>query len=217
MADSDNSTTLPFVTRRKILTGTAIALGALTFDAFANDTIEIEGSSDPVLALWRQWQETHLLMESHVRKAQSLEQQLAETLDYPCAKIELSDGEWVTAYSLTAIREIFDGAPNERAACSRAETEFAANQLRWDEADRAIGYSATVKAEHEAADRAANILDIMATTSSTSLAGVEAKLDAALREGSVWDDCSEFPWPQIRSALNDIIRLKQYQASGAPS
>lgn len=217
MADSDNSTTLSFVTRRKILTGASIAIGALGFDAFANDAIEIDGSSDPVLALWRQWHDAHVLMENHGCRTQSLEQQLAETVDYPCAKIELPDGKSVTAYSLTAIRDIFDGAPDDAADRTRAEAAFAEHQLRWDEADQKIGYSARVKAEHVAADQAANILEVMATTSSTTLAGIEAKLDATLREGTVWEDCSEFPWPQIRSALNDIIRIKQHQASGAPS
>ncbi|MBB4096159.1 hypothetical protein [Brucella pecoris] len=217
MADSDNSTTLPFVTRRKILTGTAIVAGALASDVFARDMIENEALSDPVLALWREWQDAHLLMESHGSRLKSLEQQLAETVDYPCAKIELSGGDSVTAYSLTAIREIFDGAPDENVACAKAEAEFAEHQLRWDEADLEIGYSATVRAELEAGDRAANILDVMATTSSTSLAGVEAKLDATLREGNVWEDCSEFPWPQLRSVLNDILRMRHNQSDGAKS
>ncbi|MER9614281.1 hypothetical protein [Mesorhizobium sp. M0207] len=33
------------------------------------------------------------------------------------------------------------------------------------------------------------------------------KLDAVLREGEAWEECSEFPWPQIRSALNDLVRF----------
>ncbi|MBJ6133683.1 hypothetical protein JAU75_12620 [Ochrobactrum sp. Q0168] len=215
MADSDNSIRLPFVTRRKILAGTAIAVGAVASDILARDMIKNEALSDPVLALWRQWQDAHLLMESHGSRLKSLERQLAETVDYAHAMIELTNGERVRVYSLTAIWDIFDDAPDGAAACAKAEIDFAAHQSRWNDADREIGYSATVKAEQEAGDRAANILDVMAATASTSLAGVEAKLDATLREGSVWENCSEFPWPQIRSVRNDIRRMRNNQSHGA--
>lgn len=214
MADSHNSTTLPSVTRRKMLTGTAIALGTLSSHAFAGDTLDMEISSDPVLTLWQQWHDAHHQMERLGREQQKLERQLAETVDYPHAMIELSDGERVAAYSLNAIYDVFDDTPNDMAARAKAEVEFAAHQLRWDEADREIGYSATVKAEHEADDHATDLLDVMAVTSSTSLAGVAAKLDAVLREGSVWEDCNEFPWPQIRSVLDDIERLKRTRSNG---
>ncbi|WP_420963949.1 hypothetical protein [Brucella sp. IR073] len=38
-------------------------------------------------------------------------------------------------------------------------------------------------------------------------AGVAGKLDAALREGEYFEDCTDFPWPLIRSALGDILRI----------
>lgn len=217
MADSDNNTTLPFVTRRKMLAGAAMAVGAFASSALATETVEIETSSDPILALWRQWQDAHLSMKSHGDKLHYLEQQIVERVDYPRARIELSDGEYVVAYSLTAIRDISHGSHDEAEACVKAEAELAAHQLRWDEADRQVGYSATVKAEREAGDQAASILDTMAATASTSLAGVEAKLDAMLREGNVWEDGSEFPWPQIHSVLNDVIRMRQHSANGSVS
>jgi hypothetical protein len=59
MVDSDNTTTLLYVTRRKMLSGTAIAMGAWGSGAFAVDTVMREASSDPVLTLWRQWQDAH--------------------------------------------------------------------------------------------------------------------------------------------------------------
>lgn len=48
----------------------------------------------------------------------------------------------------------------------------------------------------------------------TTLAGVAGKLDAVLREGEAWEECSEFPWPQIRSALNDLVRIAQQMSAG---
>ncbi len=213
MADSDNSTTLPFVTRRKMLASTALAMGAWGSNAFADNKIGREAVCDPVVTLWHQWQDAHHLAESLCHKQQRLERQLAKTIGFPCAMIQLSGDERVAAYSLGAIRDVFRLAPEQTAACAKAEAEFAAHRLRWDEADREIGYSATVQAEREAGDRAEDLLNAMAATSATSLAGVVAKLDAVLREGNIWEDGSEFPWPQIRSALDDLARMGRHGAN----
>ncbi|QCL97487.1 hypothetical protein CFBP7129_15795 [Agrobacterium tumefaciens] len=207
MADSDNSTTLPYVTRRKLLTGSAIAVGAWNSDAFAGHKITGTASADPVLTLWHQWRDAHGLTERLRRRQQGLERQLAETVGFPFAIIPLPDGDPVAAYSREAIDDVFRFTPEETAACAKAEAEFAAHQLRWDRADQEIGYSAAVQAEREAGDRAEDLLDAMAATSATTLAGVAAKLDAILREGNIFEDGSEFPWPQIRSVLDDLARM----------
>ncbi|AYM80352.1 hypothetical protein G6L67_04215 [Agrobacterium tumefaciens] len=214
MADSDNTTTLPFVTRRVILAGTAIAMG--TWGSTASVTTETAGiaSSDPVLPLWHRWRDANRLTERLRRKQQGLERQLAETVSFPFVAIQLSDGRRVAAYSLEAIHDVFRFTPEEREARAKAEAEFAAHQLRWDRADRDIGYSAAVQAERDAGDRAEDLLGAMAAMSATTLAGVAAKLDAVLHEGNIWEDGSEFPWPHIRSALDDIRRLKEYASKG---
>lgn len=214
MADSDDTTTLSLVTRRKMLASTAVALGAWGSNAFAGNKIAGETSSDPVLTLWHQWQDAHRLTESLCRQQQGLERQLAETVGFPFAIIQLSDGERVAAYSLEAIHDVLHLAPEETEACAKAEAEFAAHKLQWDRADQEIGYSATVQAEREAGDRAEDLLDAMAATSATCLVGVAAKLDAVLREGNIWEDGSEFPWPQIRSALDDLARIGRHGANG---
>jgi hypothetical protein len=37
---------------------------------------------------------------------------------------------------------------------------------------------------------------------------VAGKLDTVMREGEAWQECSSsFPWPQIRSARDDLVRL----------
>lgn len=105
-------------------------------------------------------------------------------------------------------------APEDAPACAVAEAKFEAHKLRWDMADRDIGYSVTVHAEREAADRASDLLDAIAAMPATSLAGVAAKLDAVLREGNIWEDGSEFPWPHIRSALDDLAHIARHGANG---
>ncbi|MCO6178427.1 hypothetical protein [Ciceribacter sp. RN22] len=205
---------MPFVTRRKVLAGTAIAVGTWGSGAFAGGSIVEEESADPVLTLWHEWQDARRLTERLCRQQQGLERQLAETIGFPFALIQLSDGEPVAVYSREAIADVLRLAPEEAAACAKAEAEFASRETQWDGADWEIGYSATVRAERDAADRASDLLDAMAATPATSLAGIAAKLDAVLREGKILDDGSEFPWPQIRSALGDLARIGRRGASG---
>lgn len=55
------------------------------------------------------------------------------------------------------------------------------------------GYTAALRAEREAGDRAQDLLEAFSTTPATTLAGVAGKLDAVLREGEAWEEGSEFP------------------------
>lgn len=123
----------------------------------------------------------------------------------------------MAVYSREAIHDVLRFAPEEVAACAEAEAEFEAHELRWDRVDRDIGYSATVQAEQDSADRASDLLDALAATPATSLAGVAAKLDAVLREGNICEDGSEFPWPHIRSALDDLARIARHSANDVAS
>ncbi|MER9059945.1 hypothetical protein [Mesorhizobium sp. M0698] len=91
----------------------------------------------------------------------------------------------------------------------KAEADLAAHQARWDAAAEEGGYTAALRDEREAGDRAEDLLEAFSTTPATTLAGVAGKLDAVLREGEAWEGSSEFPWPQIRSALSDLVRMVQ--------
>ncbi|WP_292133393.1 hypothetical protein [Mesorhizobium sp.] len=51
MADSDNTTTLPLVTRRRVLAGTAIAIAAWQPKAFARIDLEKVQSADPAVVV----------------------------------------------------------------------------------------------------------------------------------------------------------------------
>ncbi|WP_206075225.1 hypothetical protein [Mesorhizobium tamadayense] len=213
MADSDNTTTLPFVTRRKMLAGTAIALAGSKRNAFARNGLE-DLSADPAVAVWRQWQAAHDETERLCRQQQRLERKLAESVGFPCATVLLRGGEDVTLHSLQAIHEVLDLGPEDAAMRAQAETDFAAHQARWDAAARESGYSAALQAERKAADRTEDLLELLSETPAASLAGVAAKLDAVLREEEGPADDAEFPWPQIRSVLGDVIRIGQELVPG---
>ncbi|CAN7590470.1 hypothetical protein LJR234_004519 [Mesorhizobium amorphae] len=208
MADSDNTTTLPLVTGRTVAARTTNAMVGSRPTEFARKTLEEDKSDDPAVTVWREWQDAFKLTERLCREQQRLELELAETIGFPSGTI-LSNGESVTLHSLKEIRDLLGVDPIDAAVRAEAEANFAAHQARLDAADRAIGYSAAMLAEHEAANRAEALLEELSETPATTLAGVAAKLDAVLKEGPSSEHDAEFPWPQIRSAIEDIARISQ--------
>ncbi|MER9362538.1 hypothetical protein [Mesorhizobium sp. M0500] len=121
--------------------------------------------------------------------------------------ISLPEGEDVTLHSIEALHSVLGKGPAMAALREKAEADFAAHQARWDAAAEETGYTAALRAEREAGERAEHLLEAFSTTPATTLAGVVGKLDAVLREGEAWEECSEFPWPQIRSAFSDLMRI----------
>jgi hypothetical protein len=211
MGDSDNTTTLPFVTRRRVLAGgmiTSIAV-ALEKSALAGIAAARNFPLDPALALWREWETAHKLTERLCRRQQRLKMRLVESVGFACVTVRLPAGDDVTIHSIEALNEVLGKEPNMAALRETAEAQFAAHQARWDAAAEETGYSAALRSEREAGDRAQDLLEAFSTTPATTLAGVAGKLDAVLREGEAWEEGSEFPWPQIWSALSDLVRIAQ--------
>ncbi|RUW45143.1 hypothetical protein EOA32_34900 [Mesorhizobium sp. M1A.F.Ca.ET.072.01.1.1] len=190
MADSDNTTTLPLVTHRRAVVGVASAIARSSRNVFASRDLKASQSDDLAEAVWRTWQDAHEETQRLCGEQQCLERKLIEAVGLPRATLQSSDGENV-------------------------EADFEAHKARWDTADRELGYSATLRAERDAAQRAADLLEMLSRTPATSLAGVAAKLDAVLREGQPSEDDPEFPWPQIRSVLDDVVRIGQQTGQGA--
>lgn len=83
MADSDNTTTLPPVTRRRLLAGTAAAEWQPS--AFARNDLETDQSADPAVAVWRKGQAVHHKTGQLCRRQQRFERKLTETIGFPCA------------------------------------------------------------------------------------------------------------------------------------
>ncbi|MCP9233428.1 hypothetical protein NMG46_24875 [Mesorhizobium sp. LMG 17147] len=209
MTDSDNITSLPFVTRRRVLAGTVVATTAWTLEgnASAGDAGTTNVPSDPALALRREWERVHKQTERLCRRQQRLETRLVESVGFPCVTVRLCEGEQVTVHSIEMLNEVLGKAPDMAALRDKAEADFAAHQARWDAAAEETGYTAAFRAEREASEKMQDLLQAFSTTPATTLAGVAGKLDAVLREGEAWEECSEFPWPQIRSALNDLVHI----------
>lgn len=212
MADSDHSTTSSFVTRRRMLAGTALATLAWPFQAKAQpiETRTSQNNADPALLAWQEWKTAALRTEALCHKQQRLETQLAREIGFPRTTLRLpGGGETLEFFSPEDIDDICGSALDMADLSAKAKAELAAHQARWDVVDAQIGYSATKQAEVEAGEREQELVEALTATPATSLAGIAGKLDMIFHEGTIWEDDTEFPQPQVRSALRDLIRLAQ--------
>ncbi|MBD1548682.1 hypothetical protein [Roseibium aggregatum] len=210
MADSEISTSLSSVTRRMLLAGTALVTAAWTINTFARWPTLDGDEPDAALRLWKEWNEANLRTSELCRRQQGIEARLFETVGFPRAEVDLpEEGGPVLLHSQDQIEEFFGNDPSTAAIQARAEDNLAAHQARWDAADSELGYSAAKQEEETAALLEQELVDALMNTPATSLAGVASKLDAILREGESSEDCPDFPWPFIRSALADLVRIVQ--------
>ncbi|MEW9309933.1 hypothetical protein [Labrys neptuniae] len=212
MADSDHSTTLSFVTRRRLLLGTTLTTLAWPFQAKAQAAEPQTGhdNPDPALLAWQSWKTVALRTEALCHKQQRLETQLVREIGFPRTTLRLPGSrEALEFFSPEDIEAVCGSAPEMADLCTKAKAELAEHQARWDAIDEKIGYSATKQAEVEAGEREQELVDALTATPATSLAGIAGKLDMIFHEGSIWEDDTEFPQPQIRSALRDLIRIAE--------
>ncbi|MFT4129093.1 hypothetical protein [Labrys sp. (in: a-proteobacteria)] len=212
MADSDHSTSLSFVTRRRLLAGTTMA--ALVWPcqgkAQSAEILAGDSSADPALLAWQEWKTAALKTEALCHKQQRLETKLVREIGFPQTTLQLpGSGETLAIFEPDTIEDICGSDPNMASLRAKAEAELAVHQARWDVVDTQIGYSATKQAEEEAGEQERILVEALTATSATSLAGIAGKLDMILHEGAVRIDDTEFPQPQIRSALCDLIRIAQ--------
>jgi hypothetical protein len=162
------------------------------------------------VSLWEEWKAAALRTETHCRKQQRFETELVRNVGFPKVTTRLPDnGEKVTVFSLDAIEDIYGSDPKSANLRAEAEAELAAHQVLWNAADEKLGYAAAKQEEEEAGNREQNLVDALTDTRATSLAGLAGKLDVILHEGESWEECTEFPWPHIRSALCDLVRIGQ--------
>ncbi|WP_306030724.1 hypothetical protein [Stappia sp. MMSF_3263] len=213
MADSETSTTLPFVTRRTLLKGT-ITVSA-TWRFHPSYALSAPAFPDPALSIWYDWNRAHLRTTALCRRQQMLEARLVRTVGFPKAQVRLP-GEDTTA-TATCFQDIVELLGNDPALDGlrlKAEADLAEHKARWDAEDRRLGYSLIKRTELSTAKRAQDLFDTLMTTPATTLAGIVGKLNALLDEGATSEGCEEFPWPQLRAALDDLIRITKVLQPG---
>ncbi|MCM2477304.1 hypothetical protein HGO38_28030 [Rhizobium sp. CG5] len=207
MADSDNSRTLPVVTRRRLLSTSAAWLAAQVGDgnaAFHSENDRPDGG-DQTLMLWQEWRVAHEQVEKLCRKQQRLETALITAVGFPHVDIPVPDQDCVVSvFTMEEIDRRFGDAPENAEGKALAKATLAERQAAWNALDERVGYSRAKLAEQEAFAMRAERLNDLFSQPAHSVSGAAAKLHAVLAMGED-NPGDEFPWPQIRAVIADLI------------
>ena len=216
MANSAHRTRFVCVTRRAALWG-GVAAGyqMLGSDAQAArlETAAVPAcpqAPDPTVCLWREWAAMHERVQFLCNRQQELEVQLAERVDGLGTMVDVPGEEPIYVCSTEGLDRVVGTRTDMAAVRMKAVADLSSNQAKFEAVAEEIGYFSGLRAEQEGFQRIKVLLEALSTTPATSLAGVAGKLDAVMREGEAWEECSsDFPWPQIRSARDDLVRIGQ--------
>lgn len=228
MADSDNSRTLPAITRRKenpkhgtsenlphnidrrnLLPITARLLSRLV--AERGDHGRSSGPT-PVRKMWPRWYACHQQRMRVTRLREKLEKQLLEESGGLPVVTLLNAG----TYGVVEVRSFADinrMAPElDAQLLSQVRAELRSRRRRWKEADRRLGYGETVALEQELAERAGIAGRVMSITRPSSLTEVTAKLHCLIVTHDANLKLEDTPWPELRTMLKDLIRIAEKRA-----
>jgi hypothetical protein len=207
MADSETSTTLPIASR-----GVGISTGFTAPDSSLPQPVSprsaTEDPLDPAVVAGRKWRAAYKQTLAWCRKQQRLETKLQRTIGMPHAMVRVTGlNEPARISSLCDLVKLAETYPEAATFEKEVMADLAAHQERWAQAARSLGYSNARRNEDLAAAAEQRLADILWSTPSSSFAGVAGKLEAAIDIGEPKKGSTEFPWPQIRSALADLRRL----------
>jgi hypothetical protein len=203
MVDAENSTSLPGVTRRRLLAGAAtIPLAPILDQRPASATMS------PIAALYQDWRRADAEAARWCRKWGELETKLANSVGYPRVQIPLpppAAATWVTTHG--DIDRELAGYPALEAPSNGLHAELAARKARWDAEAEAIGLDEAERQEARAWKKRETLAFRVFALPAGDVAGVITKLTLILRMGQAREHDDEFPWPQIGSAVADLQRL----------
>ncbi len=224
MADSENSRTLPAISRgieapgrgtsenlpriidrRNLLSVAARLLSAL----IAEIPQRRESGPTPVKEMWPRWYDYHQQHMRAVRLRKKLEAELLkEAGGLPVVSLPNIGKEGVVeVHSLADINRMASQLDAEH--LSQARAELHRRRKRWKEVDERLGYSEIVAQEQELGERAGISGRVMGITRPSSLIEVTAKLHCLIVMHDPGLRLEDAPWPELRTMLKDLIRLAE--------
>ena len=206
MVDSENSTSLPFVSRRELLSGFA----ATTTVKAAHSAIGHSEPPDPILPLFREWQRLHAYASALCEHWQKLESRLVHTVGFPQVFIPSSNGgRNICAQSHSEIDQAVAAGDCSQEVGADLHAEFAVRRSRWDAEAEALGFDESNRQELAAWREEEEAARAIFRTKAATLAGVEIKLALMIQLCAAFSDDPDFPLPQLRSILADVKRLRR--------
>ncbi|MBM3095011.1 hypothetical protein GFB56_30205 [Ensifer sp. T173] len=166
MADSDNSRTLPPVTRGDFHSSVAASLPTYP-ELAASLTAPLDVCSDDLaLTIWREWCAARQNVIESCLRQQGLETKL---------------------FSMV-------GSPLDAPEALQA-------------ADKQVGYSEALEEERHASTVEEGVAETLWDTPAESIIGATAKLHAVVTKWHPSLISDEYPWPQIRSVIADLLKI----------
>ncbi|HEY9213376.1 MAG TPA: hypothetical protein VIQ29_11090 [Ancylobacter sp.] len=212
MADSEISTSLSRPSRRDVLSAALLTVGGTSFNRSAAGAAQDNRATDAVVIAWKAWRAAHRRTLALCRKQQRLESELARTVGFP--QVVLAAAELPSPLRIGSLRQLDELAADLPSLCMRRDevaNALHAHQQRWDDADRAIGYSVTRQKEAVASADEERLIARLLAADATSLRGVSAKLDVLIAVGAAGAEGRHFPWPELRRIRRDVARSAQLQ------
>ncbi|WP_029353001.1 hypothetical protein [Bosea sp. 117] len=212
MADSEISTSLSRPSRRDLLSAALVTVGGSSFNSSAAAASQDAGTTDAAVIEWKAWRAAHRRTLALCRKQQRLESELARTIGFPEAVLTAAElPSPMRIGSMRQFDELAADLPSLRTRRDEVAGALWAHQRRWDDADRAIGYSVTRQEEAATSDEEERLIARLFATDAVSLRGLSAKLDVLIAIGADGAEGRHFPWPELRRIRRDIARLAQLQ------
>ncbi|MBS7590187.1 hypothetical protein [Ancylobacter defluvii] len=213
MADSEVSTSLSPPSRRDVLSAALLTIGGTSFNSPSAAAAHDDSATDAAVLAWKAWRAAHRRTLALCRKQQRLESELARRIGFPQAV--LAAAELPSPMRIGSMRQFDELAADLPSLCSqRAEVaaDLLAHQQRWEDADRAIGYSVTRQEEAAASDEEERLIARLFAAEAMSLRGLSTKLDVLIAVGAEGSEGRHFPWPELRRIRRDATRLAQLQS-----
>jgi hypothetical protein len=207
MVDSESTTSLSPVSRRKLLTSAATAP---LFPIASSSSQLSPGAPDPIVALWQEWQRLHTRATGLCHRWQDMETYLMRKIGVPEVGIPSpEDPAGICAHSHAEIDRALATLSCPPEVGTALHADLTARQARWDAEAARLGFDEIKQLEDEAWSQEAEASKAIFRARATSLVDIEIKIALIVELCSTGSDDPEFPWPQLRSTLADVKRLRR--------
>jgi hypothetical protein len=194
------------VTRRNLLTS-ATATAATILPGLPS-IAAVRGA--PVERLWQEWQRLHARAAGLCHRWQDIETHLMRTIGVPQVQIPSPDNSAsLRALSHAEIDRALTKLPSSPEIAAALHDDLANQRAHWDAEATRLGFDEIKRQEDGAWNQEAEASAAIFRARATSLAGIEIKIALIVEFCSTGSDDPEFPWPQLRSTLADLKRLRR--------
>ena len=205
MADSENSRTVPAIIHRNLLPVAEQVLLGLAADQEAAGG----GDIDAALATWNDWIAAHREFARLCLVQQRLETQVLSLVSSPFVEIHLPSRTKPLIATTEEEIECWlegDAFADER---ERAKRDFTERRDNWDAVDEFVGHSGAKAAETISFGHESRLVAALWAMPAHTLPAVAGKLHSIIMHGAPKLGTDDFPWPQVRSVLIDLLGMCQ--------